>query len=94
MPASTNDAMSGTFIVTFQFPMEFERTDPARLRNLIQGFLLAIDYGFFDRSPDHPAVRMPESTQWDESPGVLKVRFNAEELPRFAFTILSGMMKV
>jgi len=91
MPASTTDAMSGTFLVTVQFPREVGRTDPAQVRNLLEGFLLAIDYGFFDENPQQPAARMPESTHWEESQGVFRVRFSAESLPRAAFTILNGM---
>lgn len=91
MPASTTNALSGTFLVAVQFPTEVERTDPAQVRNLLEGFLLAIDYGFFDESPHHPAGRMPESTHWEESQGELRVRFSAKGLPRAAFTILNGM---
>ena len=91
MLASTTDAMSGAFLVSVQFPTEVERTDPAQVRNLLEGFLLAIDYGFFDESPDQPAARVPESTQWKESQGELRLRFTAEGLPRAAFTILNGM---
>jgi hypothetical protein len=83
--------MSGTFVVTTQFPTEVERTDPAQVRHLLEGFLLAIDYGFFDESQQQPAVRVPESTQWEENQGELRVRFSAEGLPRAAFTILNGM---
>lgn len=91
MPASTTDTMSGTVLVTVKFHTEVERSDPAQVRNLLEGFLLAIDYGFFDESPHHPACRMPESTHWEESQGELRVRFSAEGLPRAAFTILNGM---
>lgn len=91
MPASTTDALSGTFLVTVQFPAEGERTYPAQVRNLLEGFLLAIDYGFFDESPQRPATRMPENTHWEEGQGELRLRFSAERLPRFAFTILNGM---
>lgn len=91
MPASTTDAMAGGFLVTVTFPTEVELTDPTQVRNLLERFLLAIDYGFFDVSPHHAAVRMPESTHWEEGQGELRVRFLAEGLPRAAFTILNGM---
>src|SRR5204862_5245060 len=63
----------------------------AQVRNLLEGFLLAIDYGFFDESEQQPAVRVPDSTHWEESQGELRVGFSAEGLPRAAFTILNGM---
>lgn len=91
MPASTTNSMSGTYLVTVRFPTEVERTDPTQVRNLLEGFLLAIDYGFFDEGLHNPAVRMPENTHWEEGQGKLRLRFSAERLPRLAFTILNGM---
>jgi hypothetical protein len=91
MPASTADTTTGMFLVTARFPAEIERTDPAEVRNLLDDFLLAIDYGFFNESQRQPAVRVPESTHWEESQGELRVRFSAERLSPAAFTILNGM---
>ena len=91
MPASTADTTTGIFLVTARFPAEIERTDPTEVRNLLEGFLLAIDYGFFDESQQQPAARVPESTHWEESQGELRVRFSAHRLSRAAFTVLNGM---
>jgi hypothetical protein len=87
---SMPDLLSGTFLVTVRFPLGVEQTDPARIRNLLEGFLLAIDRGFFDAGPGRLG-RVSGSTEWEEAPGGLRVRFSGTDLHRFAFTILGGM---